>query len=765
MAEAIGRQRMRLVPRLLAIVVIALLPGIVLQALFQISLDRQRERDARAEMERLAVATNGELKQIIDSARATLVAITSSNSVRALDRAACGAFLGRLETALDGDTIAVFDRTGVSVCLSSPSPSPINVSDRSWFKKALDGEIYLGEYQLGRVTKKRQLPLSAPIRNDAGEVVGAASLAIDLNRLASIFAGRASTAGGTVLIADRNGTILVREPDNDKYVGTKLGLEYVWLLKEDHIGTAVLTGIDGVRRVLGYVPPILEPKGVYIGVGLEEKLLFHGVRTLSWIGWAVIALGSLTALLLALAGGVYTVDRPIRKLLGAVTRYAGGDREARAALAHGAPELRTLGAEFDRMAEALKAREENLQALNATLERRVESEVDQRMQAESALRQSQKMEAIGQLTGGIAHDFNNLLHVMLSSLDLIKQHLTERPPRIDLGRLLDAAVRNAERAITLTQQLLAFSRRQPLAPRILDINRWVSGMSQILRRTLGEGIKLETVLAGGLWPVSADPNQLESAILNLAINARDAMPSGGKLTIETANAALDEDYARLHGDIGAGQYAMIAVTDTGAGMAPDVVAKAFDPFFTTKGVGKGTGLGLSQVYGYIKQSGGHVKIYSELGEGTTVRLYLPRAAETPASEPDPAGAEPQGGTGELILLVEDNEDVRAATVTMLKRLNYAVIEAATGDAALRLLAAAPKADLLFTDVGLPGSLNGRQLADRARERDPGLKLLFTTGYARNAIIHEGRLDPGVELLTKPFSSAALAAKLRRVLGG
>ncbi len=589
----------------------------------------------RPSFERLTVATNGELKQMLETARATLVAMAASDAVRAMDRVACSAFVARLEAAFDGDALAVFDRTGESVCISTPYS--VNSADRTWFKKALAGEFYLGDYQVGRGTGKRQLPLSAPVRNELGEVIGVAVLSIDLDRLAATFAGRAAIAGGTVLIADRNGTILVREPENEKYAGQPLGPEYGWLLKEEHSGTAVLDGLDGVRRVVGYVPPTVDPKGIYIGVGLAEKTIFHGVRTLSWIGWAVIAGGALMALVLALAGGVYTVDRPIRKLLGAVRRYSGGDRTARAELAHGAPELRELGGEFDRLAGALQAREDNLQALNATLERRVQSEVERRMQVESALRQSQKMEAIGQLTGGIAHDFNNLLHVILSSLDLIKQHLPERPPRIDLGRLLDAALRNVERAVTLTQQLLAFSRRQPLSPRVLDVNKLVASMSQLLRRTLGEDVKLETVLAGGLWPVSADPNQLESAILNLAINARDAMPSGGKLTIETGNVHLDEDYARAEGDIEAGRYAMIAVTDSGGGMGPEVVAKAFDPFFTTKGVGKGTGLGLSQVYGYIKQSDGHVKIYSELGEGTTIKLYLPRAA----AEPRPSRARPK----------------------------------------------------------------------------------------------------------------------------
>jgi signal transduction histidine kinase/CheY-like chemotaxis protein len=409
----------------------------------------------------------------------------------------------------------------------------------------------------------------------------------------------------------------------------------------------------------------------------------------------------------------------------------------------------------------LQSRAADLAAANASLETRIK----EREKAEEALRQAQKMEAIGQLTGGVAHDFNNLLQVIIGNLDGLRRRAGAHYDGI--RPMVEAAVRGAERAATLTQRLLAFSRRQPLAPRPIEVNKLVAGLSDLLHRTLGETISVETVLAGGVWRVSADANQLESALLNLAVNARDAMPEGGKLTVETANAYLDEDYAAQYEEVRAGQYVAIAVTDTGTGMTKETLQKAFDPFFTTKEVGKGSGLGLSQVYGFVKQSGGHVKIYSELGAGTTVKLYLPRllGAEAAADAQAEPRAVPAGASSELVLMVEDDEDVRANTVAMLRELGYGVLEATDGATALRLLEAEPHVRLLFTDVGLPGNLNGRQLADEARRRRPDLPVLFTTGYARNAIVHQGRLDPGVELIGKPFTYAALAAKIRQVLDG
>jgi signal transduction histidine kinase/DNA-binding response OmpR family regulator len=410
--------------------------------------------------------------------------------------------------------------------------------------------------------------------------------------------------------------------------------------------------------------------------------------------------------------------------------------------------------------------EASLRQLNETLEQRVDAEVAQRMQAEEALRQAQKMEAIGQLTGGVAHDFNNLLQVVLGNLDTLRRRIdaAATPPRSELMRLVEGAMRGAERAAILTQRLLAFSRRQPLEPRPVDVNRLVTGMSELLRRTLGENIAIETVLGGGLWRIHADPNQLENSIINLAVNARDAMPNGGRLTIESANAHLDEAYAADQKEVQPGQYVMLAVSDTGAGMSKEVIASAFDPFFTTKDVGQGTGLGLSQVYGFVKQSNGHVNIYSELGEGTTVRIYLPRMLSDVAVDENIAiSAMPAGDGNEIILLVEDDEAVRQLNAATLRELNYAVIEAEDAPKALQILEIVPNVCLLFTDVGLPGGMNGRQLAHAALRMRPKLRVLFTTGYARNAIVHHGRLDPGIDLIGKPFTAAALATKIRELL--
>ncbi|WP_339913739.1 PAS domain-containing protein [uncultured Brevundimonas sp.] len=383
-------------------------------------------------------------------------------------------------------------------------------------------------------------------------------------------------------------------------------------------------------------------------------------------------------------------------------------------------------------------------------------------EAESQLRQSQKMEAVGQLTGGIAHDFNNMLAVVMGSLELLDRRLDKEDNRA--RRYVEAASEGARRAALLTQRLLAFSRQQPLQPVPVDANRLVGGMSDLLRRALGTDIRLETVLAGGVWGVHVDPNQLENVILNLAVNARDAMPDGGHLMIETQNAHLDDRYVAAEIGVAPGQYVLIAVTDSGSGMSSDVIAKAFDPFFTTKEVGKGTGLGLSQVYGFIKQSQGHVRIYSEPGQGTTIKLYLPRLTDTDATTPeeDDTTKLVLGEKHEVVLVVEDEPAVRRFSVEALTELGYGVLEADGAPAALRLLEQHPDISLLFTDVVMP-DVNGARLAEAARRLRPDLKVLFTTGYTRNAVVHNGVLDPGVELIGKPFSVEDLSAKVRNIL--
>jgi signal transduction histidine kinase/ActR/RegA family two-component response regulator len=409
-----------------------------------------------------------------------------------------------------------------------------------------------------------------------------------------------------------------------------------------------------------------------------------------------------------------------------------------------------------RMRDILAAHRE-VEATNATLV----AEMASRAQAEGQVRQLQKMEAVGQLTGGIAHDFNNMLAVILSALNLMQRKLARG--ETDIGQFVDAATDATRRAADLTGRLLAFARQQPLNPQVIDANRLISGMSDLLRRTLGEAIEIETVLAGGLWRTTVDTSQLENAVVNLAVNARDAMNGNGRLTIETANCHLDDDYAATHHEVPAGQYVLVAVTDTGAGMSPETAARAFDPFFTTKEAGKGTGLGLSQVFGFVKQSGGHVKIYSELGQGTTVKIYLPRhfgeedrpreVTQAPRAEKRP---------DETILVVEDDDRVRKMSVAALRELGYEVVVASSAAEALVKLDAQPGIDLMFTDIVMPG-MNGRQLADEALKRRPDLKLIFTTGFTRNAVVHNGVLDHGVNFLAKPFSVERLALKIREVL--
>jgi len=383
-------------------------------------------------------------------------------------------------------------------------------------------------------------------------------------------------------------------------------------------------------------------------------------------------------------------------------------------------------------------------------------------QLSEQLRQSQKMEAIGQLTGGLAHDFNNMLAVIVGSLNLTKRRLARG--ETDVVRYLDSALDGAERATKLTNRLLAFSRQQPLSPVALDPNRMVAGMAELLRGTLSDNVVLETVLAGGLWRALVDPNQLENSILNIAINARDAMPEGGKLTIETSNAYLDDDYAASHFVVAAGQYVQISVTDTGMGMTADTRSKVFEPFFTTKQPGKGTGLGLSQVFGFVKQSGGHVSVYSELERGTTIKVYLPRSYRENESRGASrvAAAFPAGQAGEIILVAEDDERVIQLTVDTLRELGYTVLHADSGAAALLTLEAVAHIDLLFTDIVMPG-MDGRKLAEEALKRRPEIKVLFTTGYAPNSVVHNGALDYGEDLISKPYSIEQLASKIRDVL--
>jgi PAS domain S-box-containing protein len=402
---------------------------------------------------------------------------------------------------------------------------------------------------------------------------------------------------------------------------------------------------------------------------------------------------------------------------------------------------------------------------------KVTRDISERVEAQRILKAmqeqlavSQKMEAVGQLSGGIAHDFNNLLMIVQGNLEtaqrFAKDSLASNP---NLHRALGNAMRGAQRAAALTSRLLAFSRRQPLDPKPLDVNKFLNGAADFLQRSLGETIDIEVVGGAGVWQIEADPNHLESALVNLAINARDAMPGGGKVTLESTNVYADEDYCRPNPELTPGQYVLICVSDHGSGMPPDVVNRAFEPFFTTKELGHGTGLGLSQVYGFVRQSGGHVKIYSEIGQGTTVKIYLPRYTRGIVEE-DTQPAEVFGrGVGEAILVVEDDADVRSYLAEALRGLGYQVLAVANAALAIPILEQrSRRIDLLLTDVVMPG-MNGRELGRRAEEIRPGLRVLYMTGYSRNAVVHQGRLEEGVSLLQKPISQTQLAARIRDVL--
>jgi signal transduction histidine kinase/DNA-binding response OmpR family regulator len=405
-----------------------------------------------------------------------------------------------------------------------------------------------------------------------------------------------------------------------------------------------------------------------------------------------------------------------------------------------------------------QAAEEALRLLNNTLEERIVERTTELEKAHAQLRQSQKLEAVGQLTGGVAHDFNNVLQVITGNLQLLKMSLAGNP---ETQRRLETAAFAADRGAKLSSQLLAFARRQPLQPVAANLSRILRGMDDLLRRALGESVQVETVVAGGLWTTLVDPHQLENVILNLAINARDAMKGEGKLTLELGNAMLDDDYVASEPDVSPGQYVMLAISDTGSGMPPEIMARAFEPFFTTKREGEGTGLGLSMAYGFVKQSQGHIRIYSEVGIGTTIKLYLPRSTQ-PEVEINNMRSEPLVGGVETVLVVEDDAIVQATVVDMLSGLGYRVLKANDGQSALNILQSGIPVDLLFTDVVMPGPVRSVDLARQAKHLFPNIEVLFTSGYTQNAIVHGGRLDAGVELISKPYRREELARKVRQM---
>jgi len=609
--------------------------------------------------------------------------------------------LTKLEKALATvDAIFIADRNGRALASSAifPLPPDTSVADRDYFQAQAERNAgtYVGAVLQSRATKERFFGVSRRRPADDGQFTGIIMISVVPKVFTEFYKQLAGDTSASFSLARSDGAILARYPAPPGDV-THFGPDSEFIRnigRQPERGIVTTTSIDGTQRRIAYRK--LGYSDLYVSDGLPTDEIYS-----RWIRlMASHLIFGIPATLFLFGLVLLTIRRT--------------------------------------------------QAFYAEAERR---EV-----AEQALRQSQKMEAVGQLTGGVAHDFNNLLTIIIGNLGIAKRGVVEARAE----RALNNALVGAERAAQLTQRLLAFSRRQPLNPRVLDVNKLIVSISDLLVRTLGENIELESIGAAGLWKVEADASELESTLLNLALNARDAMPEGGKLTIETSNAYLDEGYCQQHAGVAPGQYILIAITDNGGGMSAETIDRAFEPFFTTKEAGKGTGLGLSQVYGFMKQSEGHVKIYSESGEGTTIKLYLPRRDGNEAAHSVDEPASSERGRAETILIVEDDDGVRQYASEILRDLNYQIIEAKDSATALRLLDADKKFDLLLTDVVLPGK-NGRELATEVERRRPGTKVIFMTGYSRNAIVHHGRLDPGTALIQKPLIERVLAQKIRQIL--
>lgn len=717
------------------------------------------------------------------------------------------------------DTFAAFaaiDSAGTVRASSTPAMAPLKVDDRDYFRfhrGQVEQGLYIGKPITGRGTGRHIFPVTRVIRTPDGQFEGVAFGGMWADAFQKYYDTLDTGRLGVMRLALEDGTILIRKPYNAQNVGRNIirDSQSSYLRERDAGALRTISPVDGIVRWTSI--RTLPKFHLVVAASLSEA-----EELVSWrqetIQQSFIVLG---ILLLMSAFCTFLVSeiryrhrmqisqeetvaqiRAITDNQPTLISYVDADVKIRfinktGELWYGKPACDIVGmnitqaencppplvergsllsrhpVRYEQLWRGIDGNQRSIEGLMVPdLDPDGEprgyyifaTDVTERRLAEGQLRQAQKMEAVGQLTGGVAHDFNNLLTVILGNSEILASEL---PKDSHLRALADMTAAAAQRGADLTHRLLAFARRQMLAPKSIDVNELVAHMDGLIRRTLSEDIEIELVRGAGLWEALADPAELESALLNLCINARDAMTGGGRLTIETANTWLDQNYAEQHTEVRPGQYVMIAVSDTGTGISPEDIDRVFEPFFTTKETGKGTGLGLSMVYGFIKQSNGHVKIYSELGQGTTVKMYLPRADKSEAPATVVSQATPSAAGSERILVVEDDDLVRGHTESLLVSLGYKVVSASNAPEALAIIQKAPDFDLLFTDIIMPGGMNGRELAEAARKLKPTLKILFTSGYTENAIVHHGRLDRGVHLLNKPYRREDLAKKIRAIL--
>ncbi len=680
-----------------------------------------------------------------------LYGITSASALQARETALCSEYLMTVrDTYPQYVSIVASEADGAVSCSSLGIERSMNLSDSNYFKKVMAGaEGPILEPLFGRVSNRPVLMVGFPVRHLDNSLRFLIVAGLDLAKFAQLdLAEKSVVPGMEILLVENNGNVLVWDTrDANKKVGSNISDSPLFKFAVDNLAGAVAEiRWNGQDDHVWAVAPVSSPRdpGLRILVGVPKASLTAPFNRRLAADLTILAVVAVSLVVLASLFAEFTLRRPIGSTVRMATRLAGGDLNARIPGPLPRGEIGDLMSALNDAANSIQKHREQI------------SDLDGR------LRQAQKMEAIGQLTGGIAHDFNNLLTVIVGNSELLKEHLEHDPAGLDLAEITESA---ALRGSDLTRSLLAFARRQSLMPQVTDVNELLTNMIGLLRRSLGEHIECRLALDPTVWLAMIDRTQLTTAILNLAVNARDAMPQGGRLILETAKVKFDGVYAERQQEVRPGDYVMIAVTDTGTGMSPEILAQVFDPFFTTKNVGKGSGLGLSMVYGFVKQSAGHINIYSEDGHGTTVKLYLPRSDETGreimGSDMDKA---PQGGT-ERILVVEDDELVRGYVQSQLARFGYRVHAVINGVEALAVLRSDEEIDLLFTDIVMPGGISGVDLAEQARILRPGLKILFTSGYTESVVHDDARFGTKVHLLNKPYRRQDLAEKLRLALSG
>jgi len=752
---------MSLRTRLLMLVALAtLVPAILVGLRFF----QNRSSEVAAALVTLSATANNisnDLDEKIQGTAQLHYGLARAHDLDTRDRAACSAFLSAVREAYPQYTgILTIDPDGQLFCDSLRTGRTLDLNDRDYFRKALtsDGVVTL-EPVFGRLTGLSVLQIAYPARSETGQLKFVLLASFNLQKFAEFHHERLSRLM-EILIVDKKGTVLVRPPGKGWVVPAGASIVSTELFR---LATARTGERRGDVKDLGEVnnfgevrdsdgrvqvwavadSPAIRDSGLHILIGQPKDELVAAANRRLGEDIAVLAVVSLL-----LFAGVWTlgelgIRRQVGRLTAMATKLGLGDLSARVPPPFPGGELGGLMRVVNDTAESLERQRAAIDDLN------------------QKLRQSQKMEELGQLTGGIAHDFNNTLTVITGTIDILAEAVADKPQLAMITKLISEA---ADRGAEMTRHLLAFARRQPLQPRETDISLLMLESAKLLRSTLGEHIEIETILKPDVWPALVDPSQLSSALLNLAINARDAMPRGGKLILEASNVVLYDSNADAGGEVGPGSYVLIAVSDTGVGIPEAIRDKVFEPFFSTKDVGKGTGLGLSMVYGFVKQSGGLIKLYSEEGHGTTFRIYLPRA-DSLQSEKDgeTTPTVPIEGRNETILVVEDDALVRTYVTTHLQSLGYQTIPAANASEALRIVDGGARFDLLFTDMIMPGAMNGRQLADAVAKRRVSLKVLFTSGYTEDAVVHHGRLDPGVLLLAKPYRKTELARMVRLAL--